>query len=671
MIDPRHPRLTRRAALATGLGTSAVAMAQQPDELSPAVRRAAPSPMDFGANGRGTNDDTDAWQKAIDAVRGNAAYPPRDAGQPAGIVWAPAGRYTVTRSLDFTTDGSLEGLGIWGEGQLQTFIHAELTEPLPALDMTGMSAAQLRNLQIRGSKGSKASCAVLLAMDPRNRFHNRYPSLRDVWLELATDSPSAVAALVVAASDLAMLDNVVCSGPIGAVMGWRLPARLCFPARLPAPATGIDLRDHADLHAAELVGYPVRITSGRGKGQIRQISSFDPASGIASVDRAWDPLPDRSSTIELSAIRSRYRLPQAGYDQTNYWIRNCQFTGRRAFVFTGGVAINIDDSYFAVVAADAAPRSIINIEEQDAAEDQGPLTFHARGIRTENQSDEQRCYAITTAQPNVMLDVSGELTVSPASDPSRTSGAVLRNVAPGAFDCISISGIAVGGAPLFDLTGNLSSLWSSFRADSPGRLDGRIGFAVADWRNSAADAQWVGFLLDHAQLSLTPAGMLLGRGARVVRPGWDRSLATSLEVALDLPRTLPRYAAGSGLRPCRIDEIPAATLDASPGRRQLHVRFHGRVAGARFGIGLGQDAMAMLLMLNLPARGSSFAAELILEVDDTGHIAGAGTITFADGATPFFATTAVDPARRWSIECFVDSPAADPVQFGPSRFAVS
>ena len=170
-------------------------------------------------------------------MRDNAAYPPRDSAVPAGFVWAPAGRYTITRSLDFTTDGSHEGLGIQGEGQLQTWLQAELREARPALDMTGMSGAQLRSFQIRASADSRASCALLLAMDPRNHFHNRYPSLRDLWLELATDAPDAVAALVVAASDLAMLDNVVCTGPIGAAMGWRLPARVRFALVQAAGAT--------------------------------------------------------------------------------------------------------------------------------------------------------------------------------------------------------------------------------------------------------------------------------------------------------------------------------------------------------------------------------------------------------------------------------------------------
>ena len=198
MAADQHSGWSRRTAMGTALGIPAAAALAGPPSL--AQRRGAPSPMDFGANGRGDADDTDAWQRAIDAVRANAAYPPHGSTAPAGFVWAPAGRYTITRSLDFTTDGSHQGLGIWGEGQLQTMIQAELREAHPALDMTGMSGAQLRSFQIRGSARSRASCAVLLAMDPANHFHNRYPSLRDIWLELATDAPSAVAALVVAAT---------------------------------------------------------------------------------------------------------------------------------------------------------------------------------------------------------------------------------------------------------------------------------------------------------------------------------------------------------------------------------------------------------------------------------------------------------------------------------------
>ena len=628
--------------------------------------------MDWGANGRGSNDDTDAWQKAIDEVRNNAAYPPGETGRrPAGIVWAPAGRYTITRSLDFTTGGSLQGLGIWGEGQLQTFIQAELTEAVPALDMAGLSGAHLRALQIRGSKTSRASCAVLLAMNPRNTFHNRYPSLRDVWLELAADAPGAVAALVVAASDLAMLDNVVCSGPIGAVMGWRLPARCRVPIGDHAIADGFDLTGGDGLHPSDFVGYPVRITSGHGRGQIRQIAAFDPASRRVTIDRAWSPVPDASSTVEIGAVRSRYRLAQAGYDQTNYWIRNCQFVGKRAFVFTGGVAINVDDSYFAIVGDDAAPRRIISIEAQDRGEDQGPLTVHARGIRTENQSDEHRCYAITTAQPNVMLDISGELTVSPANDPTRSTGAILSNVAPGGFDCVKISGIAVGGAPMFDCSGDLFSLWSSFRADSPGRLDGRIGLAVADWRNGAADRQWTEFLLAHARVSLTPAGLLLGGDARVARSGWSPATPAGLPAIVVLAAAMPHYVGGSGLQASRIDHVPAGLIDGGISKARLHVQFYGHISATRIAVRIHQDTDMMLLAVPVPGGDSSFAVTIVIEVGGDRRVSAGGTITLASGASPLFATLPLDPGRDWSIECCVEGPRSDPAAFGLSHFAVS
>lgn len=536
--------------------------------------RDVPSPRDWGANGRGNNDDTDAWQRAIDEVRRNPTYPRLGPGPTHAYVRAPAGVYVITRSLDFTTDGSLQGLGIRGDGQLQTVIQAELNEVYPALDMTGMSGAQLDGFQIRASSSSKLICNLLLAMDPNNHFHNRYPALRNLLLQIDQRAVSACAGLVIAASDLAMLDNVICDAPIGAIMGWRLPKLHRGRSRQGSDQATIRIDAGTYASTSSCDGFPIRIVSGAGKGQIRTITNYNEATNTATVNPPWETRPDGTSVYEISRVRSKYRLAQAHYDQTNYWIRNCQFIGRKGFVFTGGVAINFDDSYFACAQGGDADRSAFFIEDQDVQESPGPMRIHARGIRTENQTMEPQCYAITTAQSDVTLDISGELDVIPLGDATLASGAVLHNVGSGSFGSIKIDGQSPI-VPLFSYDGNISSLWSTFRADFPGKVSGSIGLAVVDWGNHTRDSVWTQFLSEKATLALTPDGISIG----------TRSLVRLANVALSVPLGLPivvsligreiAHRGATGIQGSHTFSVAGNLLSGTPHRRILRVEFGG------------------------------------------------------------------------------------------------
>ena len=321
-----------------------------------------------------------------------------------------------------------------------------------------------------------------------------------------------------------------------------------------------------------------------------------------------------------------------------------------------------------MIGRDPEPRAIITVEEQDPAEDVGPLTLHARGIRTENQSSDSRCHAITTAQPNVTLDVSGELTVSPASDPAHTTGAVLHNVAPGGFDAISIAGIAVGGAPLFDCTGDISSLQSSFRADTPGRLDGRIGFAVVDWRNGSADPYWVPFLAERARLALTPAGLLFGRDAVAVVGGVDRSLPAAPAIALAPNEEIGAEDAASGRGVRYLARLPAGLLVAG-GRRRLQIRLHGDAAAAgTLVLALDQAGRAVLASVDLPRGGGAFTVELLLQPAPGAGLTAGGTIQTGAAPVPFRQQVAIDPAQAWTLRCTIGGADSKAVRLGPTSF---
>jgi len=669
---------TRRALLSAAAISGSLGSASAQGVLpsnSPQACGDMPSPRDWGANGRGNNDDTDAWQKAIDEVRHNPAYPHMGDGVLRSYVRAPAGIYVITRSLDFTTDGSLQGLGIRGDGQLQTVIHGELTEAYPVLDMTGMSGAQLHDFQIRTPAKSLAICNVLLAMDPNNHFHNRYPLLRNLLLQMDVSAPNGQAALVAAASDLAMLENVICDGPVGAIMGWRLPMRARSVLRNVPGSSSINLNTDG-LKTLACTGYPIRITSGTGKGQIRTITTFDEHNQTATVSPPWSVAPGANSVFEISAVRSKFRLAQATYDQTNYWIRDCQFIGRKGFVFTGGIAINFDDVYFASAPVPAEERSIFLIADQDPAESPGPMFIHARGIRTENQTVEPECYAITTAQPGVSLDISGELAAIPLNGLA-ASGAVLHNVGSGSFSVVKIDGHS-SIIPLFKYTGDILSLWSTYRTDTPGELSGSIGLAIVDWGNRSRDPLWNTFLARKANTALTPGNLRFGTIPTIKLKAANASLPAGLTVWIDPPQQEIPYRASSGIKTVFIAEIPENLLSADDRKPGLRAEFGGRLFGSgQLSLNLRQNERVNNLFKNVSVNASvPFALTMSLTGGKDRLDAAAGRLETGTSSMLFAldlssGPNAVNLSQRFEVTLEVESDSDNPLRVLTRSFSLS
>lgn len=67
-----------------------------------------------------------------------------------------------------------------------------------------------------------------------------------------------------------------------------------------ATRTGIELDD--DAAEGDLAGRAIFIERGAGEGQYRRITAYDAAARVATVDRAWDPVPNESSVYRIEWI---------------------------------------------------------------------------------------------------------------------------------------------------------------------------------------------------------------------------------------------------------------------------------------------------------------------------------------------------------------------------------
>jgi hypothetical protein len=66
---------------------------------------------------------------------------------------------------------------------------------------------------------------------------------------------------------------------------------------------------NAAFDATGLVGYPVSITRGAGKGQQRRIVDVDTSSGRIEVDNPWNVQPDTTSYYQVGGIKCEWRTP--------------------------------------------------------------------------------------------------------------------------------------------------------------------------------------------------------------------------------------------------------------------------------------------------------------------------------------------------------------------------
>lgn len=144
---------------------------------------------DYGARGdynpgsfKGS-DDTAALQYVID--KANWTY-----HSPAGVVYIPAGKYLITKTLNVTTDNkkSRRGLTIRGDGSRQTIFYGSTGGIL--FDCTGSTEFVLEGFFIYGTHVVNPSTVGILIARGQDNNWAIYCSVRDVWIRLLSD-PSA------------------------------------------------------------------------------------------------------------------------------------------------------------------------------------------------------------------------------------------------------------------------------------------------------------------------------------------------------------------------------------------------------------------------------------------------------------------------------------------------
>ena len=192
-----------------------------------------PTPEQFGAPMDQAADCTAALQEALDFVRANAVRVSIGGGASGrgnanqSYLQLRARRY-ICGELDFTTDGTLIGLGIRGAGQYQScLIGSKVSGPWPILDCTGMPSADLRDFSVGGDADCLASCSILFARDIHAVFHNYEPYVTDVRAKLNVNAPNLISSIVVQSADLACLTRVYGER----AMGYRAPPRTAGRAR--------------------------------------------------------------------------------------------------------------------------------------------------------------------------------------------------------------------------------------------------------------------------------------------------------------------------------------------------------------------------------------------------------------------------------------------------------
>lgn len=615
----------------------------------------------LGAAGDGTTDDTAAFLRAITLAKANLSYP--GGGSQAGI-FMPPGNYLITSSLDATTTGGVQGLVMEGSGQLQSQIVGTLADgAYPVLDCTGVSRLQLRNFQVRAGASSLASCCLLLAQATVNTFHNRQADLENLLLTLDAGATNGVNALIVQNADISSFTNVTADG--GAAMGWRLPSQRQNVAQAGSTTT-ITLDTGASVTNNFYTGYPIRITSGTGAGQISHITNYVGSTKVATA--AFSVAPDNTSNFEISAIKSKYQAIQSAYDQTNYWNESCAYFGGYGLMFTGGVGLGLANTYLSRSRIGDANKAALLIPPQDAAESPGAMYITGTNLRTENQTTDAESYAIVTAQSDVSLSISGSLDVIDTNSDAPT-GTVLLTTGAGGFQDLALFGITAQ-APLFNVTGDIQSLTGAFRADTPGTVSGVVDLVDFSWGNPAHDAVWNTFL------GTTAAHNAQGRSGfqvppvTAVLPGVTSAPFSTLGLALEYNATNTPYTGGSGQGTAYSWVCPAGLITGrSPIRRKWSLVIRGvatqtttiqpfirqsstsivqQLTGA-ISITGGRNYTLNVLLDNLTtAKGVYAVGELIL-----------------DGVVHQFVVSAMfgslDPAAPFELDLDVNSAMNDPI----------
>lgn len=100
-------------------------------------------------------------------------------------------------------------------------------------------------------------------------------------------------------------------------------------------------------------GMPITITSGNGVGQTRTITAYDPATQTATVDKAWDVLPDATSRYSIDSnyyvsSNSKFKITvglnptqEISLDGGNYTVKDLANQIQSQIQARGGVYANV------------------------------------------------------------------------------------------------------------------------------------------------------------------------------------------------------------------------------------------------------------------------------------------------------------------------------------------
>jgi hypothetical protein len=167
-----------------------------------------------GGNAAGPTDDTAALLAASAFMKAHCW----NAGGSTDIKMATlhlgAGRFKLTKSVDFTSSGfgSSLGFNVVGDGPYSTIIYSHLTEAYPVLDFSGNSHSAAKNLAIFQQAGCMATAGLArLSVPPDPLGYEAFDE--DLNIQMLT-CPGIVSTV-----DLHKLNRIWSQGTYGGVFG--------------------------------------------------------------------------------------------------------------------------------------------------------------------------------------------------------------------------------------------------------------------------------------------------------------------------------------------------------------------------------------------------------------------------------------------------------------------
>lgn len=243
----------------------------------------------YGAVGDNTVDSTSAFnQAAAVAIARNI-----------NTVYAPAGQYKITGSLNFTFNGSgglrASTLNLIGDGIAATVLNSHLVEAFPVLDCTGNTQATLQDFSILQEVGCLSTHTVFFAKPAAHPTGiGREPRLQNV--SLVRQRTNTGACLLSMACDLTSTWGCEFQGRVPAIVGNWLPTGITpvsgvFPQGTLSKFQGVNATPdytQALIFDSKLWGSDCTIDNWGGTGsRLEVIGGYQTVFGtVAAIDGA-------------------------------------------------------------------------------------------------------------------------------------------------------------------------------------------------------------------------------------------------------------------------------------------------------------------------------------------------------------------------------------------------